>query len=72
MAKGREIVDVCGVESLTYNFRPMLPQDTKDKLIELFVSIDDFCLALQAWQTSRQLGQEPWRSPVASSVTASK
>lgn len=34
----------------------MLPQDTKDKLIELFVSIDDFCLALQA---SRQLGQEP-------------
>jgi hypothetical protein len=63
MAKGREIVDVCGVESLTYNFRPMLPQDTKDKLIELFVAIDDFCLALRAWQTSRQLGEEPLEKP---------
>lgn len=34
----------------------MLSQDTKHKLIELFVSIDDFCLALQAWQAQRQLG----------------
>ncbi|GAB3702271.1 hypothetical protein GCM10027592_31520 [Spirosoma flavus] len=34
----------------------MLSQDTKDKLIELFISIDDFCLALNAWQAKRQPG----------------
>jgi hypothetical protein len=35
----------------------MLLQDKKDNLIELFDSFDDFCLAHQAWQASRQLEQ---------------
>ena len=34
----------------------MLSEYKEKKLIELFVSIDDFCQALEHWKAQRQLG----------------
>lgn len=45
----------------------MLSKDKEDKLIELFIVVDDFCLALERWkQTQAQYKQPATRQPVMS------
>lgn len=45
----------------------MLSKDKEDKLIELFIVVDDFCLALERWkQTQAQYRQAVTRQPVMS------
>ncbi len=45
----------------------MLSEDKEKKLIELFIALDDFCLALYAWQSRQKLGQQaPAKEPFMS------
>lgn len=45
----------------------MLSKDKEDQLIQLFIMLDDFCIALEGWkQTQPQYQQSPTRKPVMS------
>jgi hypothetical protein len=45
------------------NLSPMLTQDKENKLIALFFEIDNFCIALQAWQTATGNNSTATRQP---------
>jgi len=44
----------------------MLTQDKENKLIELFIALDDFCLALGQWKKDRY--PTPTRTPTCLTV----
>lgn len=44
----------------------MLTQDSENKLIELFIAVDDFCHVLQAWQEKNQMRPPSVNQPTMS------
>lgn len=42
----------------------MLTQDKKNKLIELFIAMDDLCIALDEWKQGRYPTPDPYAGTV--------